>query len=187
MNKENQTFEMIVQFNQLSGQEVNWPAKWPSEDTLKLKLSLIKEELKELEAELEAKESFYKTAKELADVLFTVHGLATALGIHSQECLKEVSESNLSKYSLDKSMVAESVKMLNSAEGKDYCSLSKTDDYYFVKRKSDGKVLKPMAYFDPDMTSVVFVKEDYKALCVESIAEAVKAKNAARSGGNKDV
>lgn len=169
MNKEVDTFELIVQFNRLSGQEVNWHATWPSQETLALKLKLIKEELEELEVELEKQESLYDTAKEIADVLFTVHGLATSLGIHSQECLREVSESNLSKYSLDKDVIRQSVVELNKENGHSFCSLSKTDYYYFVRRNSDGKVLKPVSYFSPDMTSTVLVLEDYKRLGYESV------------------
>ena len=169
MNKETDTFELIVQFNRLSGQEVNWPARWPSQDTLALKLKLIKEELAELEAELDKKESLYDTAKEIADVLFTVHGLATALGIHSQACLKEVSESNLSKYSLDGEVIRKSVQALNFEHGKGFCSLACTDHHYFVRRNSDGKVLKPISYFSPDLTKTVLVFQDYVKLGYESI------------------
>jgi len=161
---ETTTFDMIVEFNQLSGQEVNWPATWPSKDTLQLKLSLIKEELKELEEELDKCDNLYNTGKELADVLFTVHGLATSLGINSQACLLEVSESNLSKYTLDKDLATQSVKLLNQENEKGYCSLGQTGHYYFVRRNSDGKVLKPISYFSPDMTNCVYTKKDLKQL-----------------------
>jgi NTP pyrophosphatase (non-canonical NTP hydrolase) len=153
---ESSTFDLIVEFNQLSGQEVNWPAKWPSEDTIELKLKLIQEEFSELLAEIATKESLENTAKEIADFLFVIHGLATSLGINSQACLAEIAESNMSKYSLDKKLIEQSVAKLNKENGHGYCEIAKAGQYnWFVRRKSDGKVLKPISYFPPDMSSCI--------------------------------
>jgi predicted HAD superfamily Cof-like phosphohydrolase len=71
-------------------------------------------------------------AKELADLIYVVHGTAVSLGIDLDEAVRRVHASNMSKRNPDGT----------------------------VSYRDDGKVLKPATYRPPDMAGVVQASED---------------------------
>lgn len=94
---------------------------------LELRKKLLKEELEELIAALDAQD-WLGVAKESADLIYVIYGTAQRPGIIMQAAVEAVHDSNMSKVGPD---------------GK------------FIERE-DGKVLKGEFYFEPDM-SVAFV------------------------------
>lgn len=133
-------FEKVKAFNEIFNVRSNeWP---PSKALVELKMQLINEEYEELFWELhELKmddEDFIeessalknpdkaKAAKELADLLYVVYGMADAFGIDADKALDAVHKSNLSKLGV---------------EGKPIL-------------RDDGKVLKGLRYVEPDMSFV---------------------------------
>ena len=117
-------FELVEDFMEAMGQDVNAVPTWPEEEIQRLRLDLIEEELDELHYAIDNKD-MVEIADALGDLLYVVYGAGHAFGIDLDECFKEIHASNMSKLGPD---------------GKP------------IKRE-DGKVLKPDTFFPPDLKS----------------------------------
>ena len=119
-------FELVEDFMEAMGQEVNAVPTFPEEDIQRLRLDLIEEELDELHYAIDNKD-MVEIADALGDLLYVVYGAGHAFGIDLDECFKEIHASNMSKLGPD---------------GKP------------IKRE-DGKVLKPDTFFPPDLKTIL--------------------------------
>ena len=120
-------FELVEDFMEAMGQEVNAIPAFPEEEIQRLRLDLIEEELDELHYAIDNKD-MVEIADALGDLLYVVYGAGHAFGIDLDECFKEIHASNMSKLGPD---------------GKP------------IKRE-DGKVLKPDTFFPPDLKSILY-------------------------------
>ena len=123
---EGTNFELVEDFMEAMGQDVNVVPSWPDEETQRLRVDLIEEELDELHYAMDNKD-MVEIADALGDLLYVVYGAGHAFGIDLDECFKEIHASNMSKLGPD---------------GKP------------IKRE-DGKVLKPDTFFPPDLKSIL--------------------------------
>ena len=121
-------FELVEDFMEAMGQEVNAVPTFPEEEIQRLRLDLIEEELDELHYAMDNKD-MVEIADALGDLLYVVYGAGHAFGIDLDECFKEIHASNMSKLGPD---------------GKP------------IKRE-DGKVLKPDTFFPPDLKTILGV------------------------------
>ena len=121
-------FELVEDFMEAMGQDVNVVPTFPEEDIQRLRLDLIEEELDELHYAIDNKD-MVEIADALGDLLYVVYGAGHAFGIDLDECFKEIHASNISKLGPD---------------GKP------------IKRE-DGKVLKPDTFFPPDLKTILGV------------------------------
>tara|TARA_Y100001973_G_scaffold88350_1_gene133439 strand:+ start:258 stop:638 length:381 start_codon:yes stop_codon:yes gene_type:complete len=119
-------FELVEDFMEAMGQDVNVVPTFPEEEIQRLRLDLIEEELDELHYAIDNKD-MVEIADALGDLLYVVYGAGHAFGIDLDECFKEIHASNMSKLGPD---------------GKP------------IKRE-DGKVLKPDTFFPPDLKSIL--------------------------------
>lgn len=119
-------FEAVGEFMNTFGQEVKTEPDWPDENTQKLRLELIAEELEEMWDAIENKD-LVGVADALTDILYVTYGAGHAFGINLDECFKEVQKSNMSKLGEDGKPIY----------------------------RDDGKVLKGPNYFEPDLKSVL--------------------------------
>ena len=119
-------FELVEDFMEAMGQDVNVVPTFPEEEIQRLRLDLIEEELDELHYAIDNK-NMVEIADALGDLLYVVYGAGHAFGIDLDECFKEIHASNMSKLGPD---------------GKP------------IKRE-DGKVLKPDTFFPPDLKSIL--------------------------------
>ena len=119
-------FELVEDFMEAMGQDVNVVPTFPEEDIQRLRLDLIEEELDELHYAIDNKD-MVEIADALGDLLYVVYGAGHAFGIDLDECFKEIHASNMSKLGPD---------------GKP------------IKRE-DGKVLKPDTFFPPDLKTIL--------------------------------
>ena len=119
-------FELVEDFMEAMGQEVNAIPSFPEQEIQRLRLDLIEEELDELHYAIDNKD-MVEIADALGDLLYVVYGAGHAFGIDLDECFKEIHASNMSKLGPD---------------GKP------------IKRE-DGKVLKPDTFFPPDLKSIL--------------------------------
>ena len=119
-------FELVEDFMEAMGQDVNAVPTFPEEEIQRLRLDLIEEELDELHYAIDNKD-MVEIADALGDLLYVVYGAGHAFGIDLDECFKEIHASNMSKLGPD---------------GKP------------IKRE-DGKVLKPDTFFPPDLKSIL--------------------------------
>ena len=82
------------------GQEVKLDPSFSNDKINKLRLSLIKEELKEL-SEAMQKKDIVEVADALTDILYVTYGAGHAFGINLDKCFDEVQSSNMSKLGRD--------------------------------------------------------------------------------------
>ena len=115
-------FNSVKKFMEVFGQEVKTKAEFPSEKIIKLRYSLIKEELDEFEEALKDK-NLKEVAAALTDILYVTYGAGHAFGIDLDKCFDEVQRSNMSKLDED---------------GKPIYN-------------EHGKVMKGPKYFQPDL------------------------------------
>jgi predicted HAD superfamily Cof-like phosphohydrolase len=87
-------------FMESFGQEVKSKPEFPSDDTVKLRIELISEELQELVDACDAND-IIEVADALTDILYVTYGAAHSFGIPIDECFKEVQRSNMSKLGED--------------------------------------------------------------------------------------
>ena len=113
-------------FMESFGQEVKSKPEFPSDDTVKLRIELISEELQELVDACKAGD-IIEVADALTDILYVTYGMAHALGIPIDECFAEVQASNMSKLGEDGKPIY----------------------------REDGKVMKGPSYFKPDLKNVL--------------------------------
>ena len=93
-------FDDVKTFMQTFGQEIKIKAKFPEEKIVKLRYSLIKEELNELQNAIKTKD-LKEIADALTDILYVTYGAGHAYGIDLDKCFKEVQKSNMSKLGED--------------------------------------------------------------------------------------
>ena len=115
-------FDKVRNFMKAFGQEVKRSPEFPTEETVKLRIELIVEELNEL---IDAKEDkdLIGIADALTDILYVTYGAGHAFGIDLDECFREVQRSNMSKLGEDGKPIY----------------------------REDGKVLKGPNYSEPDL------------------------------------
>ena len=122
MNAYTTNFDHVREFMTTFGQEVKKTPELPDEETRKLRLELIAEELEELWDAIEDKD-LVAIADALTDILYVTYGAGHAFGIDLDECFREVQRSNMSKLGEDGKPIY----------------------------REDGKVLKGPNYSEPDL------------------------------------
>lgn len=127
----------------------------PSEARCKLRVSLIAEELKELEEAIQNKD-LVEVTDALCDIQYVLSGAILEFGLKDKfsDLFDEVQRSNMSK----------ACKTVEEAEAtmKHYFDKDGTESYYrevdglyLVYRKSDDKTLKSIAYSPADLRSML--------------------------------
>jgi predicted HAD superfamily Cof-like phosphohydrolase len=120
---------MVREFHEVFGVAVADRPVQPTPETVELRRSLIEEEKRELFQAM-AGDDLAQVAKELADLLYVVYGTAVSYGIDTLPVFAEVHRSNMEK-----------------APGG------------IVKRRPDGKVLKPEGWQPPDIAKLIEIQE----------------------------
>ena len=119
-------FEKVKIFMETFGQEVKNKPSLSSEKINSLRLSLIQEELDELNKAIQDKD-IVEVADALTDILYVTYGAGHAFGIDLDKCFNEVQNSNMSKLGDD---------------GKPIYN-------------ENGKVMKGPNYFKPDLSKYI--------------------------------
>lgn len=119
-------FELVGDFMEAFGQQVNCEPTLRDRDTQDLRVDLIQEELEELQLGIENND-IVEVADALTDLLYVVYGAGHAFGIDLDECFNEVHESNMSK-------LGENGRPIY---------------------RDDGKVMKGPNYFPPNLEDIV--------------------------------
>jgi len=115
-------FDKVRIFMETFGQEVKREPELPDDETSKLRLELIAEELGELEEAI-ANKDLVEIADALTDILYVTYGAGHAFGLDLDSCFREVQRSNMSKLGEDGKPIY----------------------------REDGKVLKGPNYSEPDL------------------------------------
>ena len=119
-------FEDVKLFMKTFGQEIKDKPGFPSEKIIRLRYSLIKEELEEFKEAIN-KNNLKEIADALTDILYVTYGAGHAFGINLDKCFTEVQSSNMSKLGND---------------GKPIYN-------------ENGKVMKGPNYFEPNLSKFI--------------------------------
>lgn len=127
----------------------------PSAERCKLRISLIAEELKELEDAIE-EEDIIEVADALCDIQYVLAGaiLEFGLGEKFKELFDEVQRSNMSKACSSEGEALETVSYYHDKKGTDAYYVEQ-DGKYLVYRKGDKKTLKSVNYSPADIESIL--------------------------------
>lgn len=101
--------------------------QFPSQDRIALRDKLLKEEVKELDEAVEARD-LVEVADALGDIIYIAVGTALEFGIPLDRVWAEIQRSNMAK--------------VDPATGK-------------VRKREDGKVLKPEGWTPPDIAAAL--------------------------------
>jgi predicted HAD superfamily Cof-like phosphohydrolase len=119
-------FDKVGKFMETMEQDVFIAPCMPDDETVSLRIALIREELNELISACVDRD-LVEIADGLADILYVTYGAGHAFGIDLDSCFDEVQRSNMTKIGKDG-------KVIYSAE---------------------GKVLKPDNYSPPNLAKVL--------------------------------
>lgn len=127
----------------------------PSEDRCKLRVSLIAEELKELQEAIDDKD-LVEIADALCDIQYVLSGavLEFGLGEKFRALFEEVQRSNMSK-ACDTEEEAQKTVQYYKEERDTEGYYEKRDGKYLVFRKGDNKTLKSINYSPADLKSIL--------------------------------
>ena len=119
-------FNKVGTFMKTFGQEVKANPSFSSDKINKLRIDLIKEELKELTDAMNNKD-LLEVADALTDILYVTYGAGHSFGVDLDSCFNEVQNSNMSKLG---------------------------DDGKPIYNES-GKVMKGPNYFKPNIKKII--------------------------------
>ncbi|HUH72983.1 MAG TPA: nucleoside triphosphate pyrophosphohydrolase family protein [Chitinophagales bacterium] len=153
--KDPKTLSAVAEFHQVFQHPILDAPQIPSEARCKLRVSLIAEELKELEEAIQAND-LVEVADALCDIQYVLSGAILEFGLKDKfaELFDEVQRSNMSK----------ACKTIEEAEAtqKYYLEKDGTESYYqekdglyLVYRTSDNKTLKSVAYSPADLKGML--------------------------------
>ena len=127
----------------------------PSEDRCKLRVSLIAEELKELEEAIAAND-LVEVADALCDIQYVLSGavLEFGLGPKFKELFDEVQRSNMSKACDTLEEAEATVAHYKERKGEE-SFIEEKGDKYLIFRKGDRKTLKSINYSPADLKSIL--------------------------------
>jgi predicted HAD superfamily Cof-like phosphohydrolase len=156
MNKTN--FEQVVEFNKLFGvpvfDKLNKKIFENNEKLANLRLSLIKEEVSELQDAFE-KRDFKEIIDSLTDILYVVYGMGASFGIDLDKSHDIVHKSNMSKLCKTEEEAIETVEWYSRQQTRyDSPTYKKSSDFWIVFNESTGKILKSVNYIPADFAEL---------------------------------
>ncbi|MEA5403460.1 nucleoside triphosphate pyrophosphohydrolase family protein [Arcicella sp. DC2W] len=127
----------------------------PSIERCNLRVSLIAEELKELQEAIEAND-IVEIADALCDIQYVLSGAVLEFGLGNKfvELFNEVQRSNMSKACNTYEEAEDTVKFYFEKDGT-LAEIVKDGDKFLVYRISDNKVLKSVKYSPADLKSII--------------------------------
>jgi len=152
---EPEALNSVAQFHRIFQLPVLDQPVIPSKERIELRISLLEEELKELQAAIDA-DDLVEVADAFCDLQYVLSGaiLEFGLGYQFKELFDEVQRSNMSKpcKTLEE---AEATQSYYEKERGMESVIKKVGDEYLVYRKSDGKVFKSVQYSPPDLEKIL--------------------------------
>ena len=153
--KEPQALNQVAEFHRTFKHPILDSPQIPSEKRCRLRVALLREELKELEAAIEDRD-MVEIADALCDIQYVLSGaiLEFGLGEKFQELFEEVQRSNMSK-SCDTLEEAEETIRHYRENYDTICHVEKSDGHYLVYRTEDQKTIKSVNYSPADLRSIL--------------------------------
>lgn len=150
------SIKKVQEFHELFNHPVVQKPAIPSKERCKLRIALLKEELKELEEAIENND-IVEAADAFTDLQYVLDGAMLEFGMTNIKCqlFDEVHRSNMSKACKTEEEAKETV-LYHTKKGDDgYYEYDADKKVFFVYRNSDKKLLKSINYSPADLKSIV--------------------------------
>lgn len=153
--KQPESLKQVAEFHKTFKHPVLESPTIPDEKRCALRVSLIAEELKELEEAIQAND-IVEIADALCDIQYVLSGavLEFGLGDKFKALFDEVQRSNMSK-ACDNEEEAKATVAHYQNEKSTECYYEQIDGKYLVFRTSDNKTLKSINYSPADLKSIL--------------------------------
>ena len=148
------TLTAVAEFHQTFKHPIVESPSIPSQKRSDLRISLIAEELKELQEAIEAND-IVEVADALCDIQYVLSGAILEFGLANKfkELFDEVQRSNMSKACKSVEEAEATVAHYLAKGTESY--FEKEGDLYLVFRKEDNKTLKSVNYSPADLKSIL--------------------------------
>lgn len=148
----------VAAFHQVFQHPILETPQIPSESRCKLRISLLAEELKELE-EAVKDNNLVEVADALCDLQYVLSGAILEFGLKDKfsALFDEVQRSNMSKACKSKEEAEATMQHYFQKDGTE-SYYEKKDGLFLVYRKSDNKTLKSIAYSPAALESILEAK-----------------------------
>ena len=153
--EEPKTLNSVAEFHKTFKHPILETPQIPSADRCKLRVSLIAEELKELEEAI-ADNDLVEVADALADIQYVLSGaiLEFGLGNKFKSLFDEVQRSNMSKTCKSMEEAEATRKHYVDKDGTE-SYIEESDGHFLVYRLEDKKTLKSVNYSPADLKSIL--------------------------------
>ncbi len=149
------SLNLVAEFHHTFKHPIVQDPRIPSEERCKLRISLIEEELKELEEAVKNKD-IVEVADALCDIQYVLSGaiLEFGLGGKFKELFEEVQRSNMSKACASEQEAIETVAYYKTNKATE-CYYREESGRWLVYRKADNKTIKSISYSPADLKRVI--------------------------------
>ncbi|MBS1490658.1 MAG: nucleoside triphosphate pyrophosphohydrolase family protein [Bacteroidetes bacterium] len=153
--KQPDTLKLVAEFHNTFKHPILPNPQIPSDDRCKLRVSLIAEELKELENAISDKD-IVEIADALCDIQYVLSGAILEFGLADKfsRLFEEVQRSNMSKACLSEQEAAETVAFYKAKDGTE-CYYREIGGRWLVYRKSDNKTIKSVNYSPANLKKIM--------------------------------
>lgn len=139
--------EQIKHWREVFGLPNRTIPRIPNDKELSLAMNLIYEESDELDDAIQNK-SLNEIADAIGDLYFVVTQMAMVCGLNPEELVQKVYDSNMSKLCKTEDETIQTVSAYLQKGIKTH--IEQKDEYFIIKRREDGKVLKSIKFKEPD-------------------------------------
>jgi len=153
--KQPESLQQVAEFHKTFKHPILSSPQIPDEKRCELRVSLIAEELKELQEAIEDND-MVEIADALCDIQYVLSGaiLEFGLGDKFKELFDEVQRSNMSKACDSEEEAQETVDYYTNERDTE-CYYKKEDGKFLVFRTSDNKTLKSINYSPADLKAIL--------------------------------
>jgi predicted HAD superfamily Cof-like phosphohydrolase len=153
--KQPESLSMVAEFHRIFKHPILATPQLPDDKRCTLRISLLKEELKELEHAIEQND-ILEIADAFCDLQYVLSGaiLEFGLGDKFDRLFKEVQRSNMSKACNTEEEAIQTVAYYLKKDGTE-CYYEKEDSLWLVYRKSDRKTIKSINYSPADLSKII--------------------------------
>ncbi|MBS1486278.1 MAG: nucleoside triphosphate pyrophosphohydrolase family protein [Bacteroidetes bacterium] len=153
--KQPDTLNLVADFHQTFKHPILPAPQIPGEDRCRLRISLIAEELKELE-EAVADKNIVEVADALCDIQYVLSGAILEFGLAEKFSLlfEEVQRSNMSKACMSEQEAIDTVAFYQAKKGTE-CYYREIGGRWLVYRKSDNKTIKSVNYSPANLKQII--------------------------------
>jgi len=144
--KQPDALRMVADFHETFKHPIQPKPIIPSEDRCNLRVALIAEELKELQAAIRDKD-IVEVADALCDIQYVLSGAILEFGLAEKfkELFEEVQRSNMSKACASEEEAVQTVEYYRKKDDTE-CYYRREGEKWLVYRKSDNKTIKSVGY-----------------------------------------